>query len=58
MWAHFCKSEGCTVSVGHGQACSWCGLFQDGSFDYGDEPKPEKPPVYNPPHLWYNASVG
>jgi hypothetical protein len=32
FWYHNCKHNGDTHTI-NGQACSWCGIFEDGSFD-------------------------
>ena len=36
MWSHSCEKEGprpATIYTQKGQACNWCGKYEDGSLD-------------------------
>jgi hypothetical protein len=33
FWSHTCKIKNVKLSTKQGQACSWCGLKEDGSLD-------------------------
>ena len=28
MWSHYCREEGCTMEVGKGEECNWCGATE------------------------------
>ena len=32
MWEHYCQHNG-PMAVAKGEACSWCGILEDGSLD-------------------------
>ena len=32
VWQHYCKNNG-HMSIGKGEACSWCGLYENGTLD-------------------------
>lgn len=33
MWKHECKKERAVMRVAEGQACNWCGQYEDGTND-------------------------
>lgn len=32
FWDHVCKHEG-SMAIAKGEACNWCGIKEDGSYD-------------------------
>ena len=33
LWPHYCEKERASMRVMKGEACNWCGKFEDGTTD-------------------------